>query len=56
MKTILFLLSIIVIFTACEEKSIAQQRLECRQEGKKFKTVKKFNFREGQYTLVGECK
>lgn len=55
MKQILFLIALAIIFTACEEKSIAEQRLECKQQGKKFKTQKVFNYRHGEYTLKGEC-
>lgn len=55
MKYLLFLLSILIIFSGCEEKSIAEQRADCKKQGKKFKTIKKFNFREGKHTLKGEC-
>lgn len=55
MKQLLFLLAITIIFTACEEKPISQQRAECKQQGKKFKTQKVFNYRNGEYTVKGEC-
>ncbi|WP_419769289.1 MAG: hypothetical protein ACNI3C_07970 [Candidatus Marinarcus sp.] len=56
MKIILIVFSIFMIFSGCTEQDLATQKRECKKEGKKFKTIKVFNFIDGKYEIKGECK
>ena len=55
MKIILFVMGVVFLFAGCEEKDIRTLKKECKEEGKKLKTSKIFNYREGKYELKNEC-
>lgn len=56
MKQIAFILTTVLIFLGCADKTLKEQEIECKAEGKHFSAKEVLNHRTGEYEIRGFCK
>jgi hypothetical protein len=56
MKTLIFLIITVFLFTACSKDVESLAKSECHELGYSYSSEKKLNYRTGEYEFISMCK